>query len=295
MSIKIVFRSILLAGLALILTACSLPFWPGREADDRTTSPSTNVTPGEVAVINSDVIVTSPLSNETIKSPLTIQGRTQLDTGTIFFVIKDVAEQVMATSSVSILDTGSNWNPYTAAIEFPPPISQAGWLEVYSLQTQAEGLRDVVRLPVVFEQFKSPTVKIYFQNTEGDPNFTDCSIVYPVEREVTVTDQTNFSSQLVNAALNNLIAGPTETDKKNGFISQLPAEGIRIQKIEVAQDAAGKNIIRVDFNQTLQTGVAGSCRVTGIRAQITQTIKQFPGVDDVVISIDGKTEDILQP
>ena len=292
---KIASRSLLLVGLSLVLTACSLPAWPGRQADDRTTSPSTNVTPGEVAVINSDVIVTSPLSNETIASPLTIQGRTQLAGGAIFFVIKDIAEQVMATSSVAILDTGSNWNSYSATIEFPQPVSQTGWLEVYSLQTQEEGLRDVVRLPVVFEQFKSPAVKVYFQNTEGDPNFTDCSIVHPVEREVTVTDQADLSSQLVNAALTNLLAGPTETDKKNGFISQLPAEGIRIQKIEVAQDAAGKNIIRVDFNQTLQTGVAGSCRVTGIRAQITQTIKQFPGVDDVVISIDGKTEDILQP
>src|SRR3989344_1681162 len=117
---KIASRSLLLVGLSLVLTACSLPAWPGRQADDRTTSPSTNVTPGEVAVINSDVIVTSPLSNETIASPLTIQGRTQLAGGAIFFVIKDIAEQVMATSSVAILDTGSNWNSYSATIEFPP-------------------------------------------------------------------------------------------------------------------------------------------------------------------------------
>lgn len=295
MSMKIAYRTLLLVGLSLVLTACSLPFWPGRQADDQTTSPSTNVTPGEVAVINSDVIVTSPLSNETISSPLTVQGRTQLASGVIFFVIKDVTEQVMATSSVAVLDTGLNWNPYTATIEFPQPISQGGWLEVYTLQSQEEGLRDVVRLPVAFEQFKSPTVKVYFQNTEGDPNFTDCSVVYPVEREVTITDQTNLSSQLVDAALTNLLAGPTEADKNNGFISQLPVEGIRIQKIEVTQDPAGKSTVRVDFNQTLQRGVAGSCRVIGIRAQITETIKQFPGVDEVVISIDGKTEEILQP
>jgi len=35
--------------------------------------------------------------------------------------------------------------------------------------------------------------------------------------------------------------------------------------------------------------------VTAIRAQITETLKQFPTVENVVISIDGRTEDILQP
>ena len=32
-----------------------------------------------------------------------------------------------------------------------------------------------------------------------------------------------------------------------------------------------------------------------IRVQITETLEQFPTVDSVIISIDGRTEDILQP
>ncbi len=51
----------------------------------------------------------------------------------------------------------------------------------------------------------------------------------------------------------------------------------------------------VDFDKTLDQNVAGSCRVIAIRAEITQTLKQFPNVNDVIISIDGRTEDILQP
>jgi len=35
--------------------------------------------------------------------------------------------------------------------------------------------------------------------------------------------------------------------------------------------------------------------VAAIRAQIRETLKQFPTVDEVIISIDGRTEDILQP
>ncbi|PIP22172.1 MAG: hypothetical protein COX38_02115, partial [Candidatus Nealsonbacteria bacterium CG23_combo_of_CG06-09_8_20_14_all_39_25] len=48
-------------------------------------------------------------------------------------------------------------------------------------------------------------------------------------------------------------------------------------------------------DEQLEFQVGGSCKVSAIRAQITQTLKQFPTVDEVVISINGRTEDILQP
>jgi len=45
----------------------------------------------------------------------------------------------------------------------------------------------------------------------------------------------------------------------------------------------------------LEEAVGGSCRVTAIRSQIEQTLKQFSTVQSVIISIDNRTEDILQP
>jgi len=41
--------------------------------------------------------------------------------------------------------------------------------------------------------------------------------------------------------------------------------------------------------------VAGSCRVGAIRAQIEETLKQFPTVQNVIISVNGNTENILEP
>jgi spore germination protein GerM len=49
------------------------------------------------------------------------------------------------------------------------------------------------------------------------------------------------------------------------------------------------------FDTELERAVGGSCRVSAIRAQIIETLKQFSSVDNVIISIDGRTEDILQP
>ncbi|MBU3925210.1 GerMN domain-containing protein, partial [Patescibacteria group bacterium] len=54
-------------------------------------------------------------------------------------------------------------------------------------------------------------------------------------------------------------------------------------------------IAKVDFDERLEFQAGGSCRVAAIRAEITETLKQFPTVNNVVISINGRTEDILQP
>jgi spore germination protein GerM len=50
-----------------------------------------------------------------------------------------------------------------------------------------------------------------------------------------------------------------------------------------------------DFNERLEYQVGGSCRVSAIRAQISETLKQFPTIKDVIILINGRKEDVLQP
>ena len=51
----------------------------------------------------------------------------------------------------------------------------------------------------------------------------------------------------------------------------------------------------VDFDAQLEEGMGGSCRVSAVRAQITETLLQFSEARNVVISVDGRIEDILQP
>ena len=58
---------------------------------------------------------------------------------------------------------------------------------------------------------------------------------------------------------------------------------------------AGRRTLLVDFDPQLEFQVGGSCRVAAISSQIRQTLMQFPTVKSVIISIDGRTEDILQP
>ncbi len=66
--------------------------------------------------------------------------------------------------------------------------------------------------------------------------------------------------------------------------------GVKIQRLSIQNGLA-----RIDVNAMLEFKVSGSCRFQSIRAQIEQTLKQFPTVREVVISIDGRTDEILQP
>ena len=55
------------------------------------------------------------------------------------------------------------------------------------------------------------------------------------------------------------------------------------------------DIVKVDFDEQLEYQIGGSCRVMAIRSQITGTLVQFSEINNVIISINGRTEDILQP
>lgn len=86
-----------------------------------------------------------------------------------------------------------------------------------------------------------------------------------------------------------LLQGPTKAERTEGYRTSIN-EGVKIQRLTIQNGLA-----RIDFNEILEFRVAGSCRVRSIRAQIEHTLKQFPTVREVIISINGRTEDILQP
>lgn len=99
-----------------------------------------------------------------------------------------------------------------------------------------------------------------------------------VEREIPYTPAVG------RASIEELLEGPPEG------LSTAIEEGVEIQSINIEEGTAF-----VDFNEKLEEGVAGSAMVMAIREQIEKTLLQFETVDEVVISINGRTEDILQP
>jgi len=147
---------------------------------------------------------------------------------------------------------------------------------------------DAIYLPVeivapktgVAEQM---TVNVFFSNNKIDKDTMYCEKTYATPRLIPKTPA------VARAALEQLLLGPTAAEKKAGFLTSIN-DKVKIQKLTVENGVA-----KVDFNKQLEYKVGGSCRVAAIASQIRETLMQFSSVKSVVISIDGRTEDILQP
>ncbi|MFA4834290.1 MAG: GerMN domain-containing protein [Patescibacteria group bacterium] len=233
--------------------------------------------------------VDSPRPNQVIKSPLSITGQAR---GSWFFeasfpavLLNDKGETIVS----GIASAKGNWMtedfvPFEAQLKFSAAPGTKG--ELVLKKDNPSGLPendDELRIPVVFESATEKIkIKVYFNNNELDPELS-CNKVFPVEREIAKTEG------VARAALEELAKGPSEEEKRNGFFSNFNP-GVKIKSLAIENGAA-----RVDFNEQLEFQVGGSCRVSAIRSQIAETLRQFSTVDDVIISINGRTEDVLQP
>lgn len=148
---------------------------------------------------------------------------------------------------------------------------------------------DIILEPKKEREYLS--VIVFFSNLTEDPQTLYCDKTYPVERAVTrLSDNKNSElGEVAYLALTELINGPAGFEKDNGYFTSINAE-TKIQNIIIEGGVA-----TVDFNQAFNDGVGGSCRVQAIRSQITETLKQFSEIKEVVISVNGDSENTLQP
>ena len=232
--------------------------------------------------------ITKPRPNETIQSPLEIGGEAR---GYWFFEADFPVKLLDENGELiagGIAQAQGEWMtedfvPFEATLEFEVPETEKGVLILE--KDNPSGLpenADELRIPIRFNPVETIKVKVYFNNDRMDPEFS-CNKVFPVEREILKTQA------VARAALEELLKGATEEEKSEGFFTSINS-GVKIQSLSIKDEVA-----KVDFDEQLEFQVGGSCRVAAIRAQITETLKQFPTVDNVIISINGRTEDILQP
>ncbi len=123
------------------------------------------------------------------------------------------------------------------------------------------------------------TLKLHFQNNRLDPDMKDCRKTFEALRKTTEPP----SLQMALAAL---LAGPNGFERQKGFDSVVPSDAV-VKSAQVKGTTA-----YVDFSR-LESG--GSCQVAAIRAQIENTVRANTGVSEVVLSLNGDKEELLQP
>lgn len=235
-----------------------------------------------------EIIVLSPVQNTIITSPLIVEG---LAKGTWYFEANLPIEIVDArhrSLGKKYATATKDWMseslvPFKGEIEFQKPGTRTGYLILRKDNPSGmKGNEKSFEVPIDFEPPQKMTVKAFFNNSNLDPAFL-CDKVFPVSREVAWTEGVG------RAAIEELLKGPSEQERSMNYFSNINPN-VKIDDLTVDNGTA-----RVDFSDELGKNIAGSCRVTAIRSQIAATLKQFPTVSNVIISINGRIDDILQP
>ncbi|OGG91757.1 hypothetical protein A3H03_02060 [Candidatus Kuenenbacteria bacterium RIFCSPLOWO2_12_FULL_42_13] len=232
--------------------------------------------------------VNAPQANEAIKSPFMVAGEAR---GAWFFEASFPVK--LADENGNVLATGiataksdwmtENFIPFTARLDFPRSVTEKGYLIFNKDNPSGLPENDLeLKIPVLLPKGETEKIKLFFNNNNLDPEIS-CDQVFPVEREIIKTEA------VARAAMEELLKGSSAAEKSVGYYTNINA-GVTIQKLTIADGTA-----KVDFDKTMEQAVGGSCRVSAIRAQITETLKQFSTVGEAIISVDGRVEDILQP
>jgi hypothetical protein len=236
------------------------------------------------------VIIDAPARGARVESPLAITGKAR---GAWFFeasfpvrLIDNDGELIAQGVATALADwMTEDFVPFEALLDFS--VERETRAELALIKDNPSGLPendDRTSIPLVLlPGEETATVQVFFMNTEKDPDTSDCDISYPVSRTIKKTEAVGKS------AIEELLKGPSEEEKTAGNISSINP-GVVLKSLTIEDGVA-----RADFNEQLGFEVGGSCRVASIRSQITNTLKQFPTVGEVIISINGETEEILQP
>lgn len=247
--------------------------------------PAAPKTPPEAAnepvnSVDANLIVETPVEQASVSGPFDVTGRAKGNaTVGVEFQGKDGTVIWRGEATMPATD---EYGRFSLTVPADPALT--GAYDVVVTRTDLVAARsDTLRREVVFGIPDAVTVQVFLER-QDEAGQGNCDQVVGVNRLVSSRDS------IYRAALAELLKGPTDDERTAGLVSSLPS-GITVKS--VAADAQGT--VTADFSAALDKHVAGSCRVMAIRTQIERTLRQFPEVRGVVIAVDGRTEDVLQP
>jgi len=296
-----------------------LPLVSCRVAGETVISPLPASTPSSPCLIypgcdEEVLLITSPKPDERISSPVRVAGFSD-PTFEQHLAIQVIGADgsVIGQGGATIAADWGQRGPFEAEVAFTSPASEEpGRIVVFADSPRDGGLVHLSSVEVklagtsgspAVETPQLHTIQLYFSHTSMSES-TTC--VLPVTRTVSGGGRTEW------LALEALLEGPTPEEEAQGFFTSIPnpeeVAAFKERLMESGQpepylgDRVELRTLRiedgtayVDFSAEMKAYGGGSLRVMCIRQEVTKTLEQFPGIERVVISIDGQTEGVLEP
>lgn len=231
-----------------------------------------------------EIIVSYPKKNDAIGLPLTITGEARVFENVFGYRLlnADGKKLLEGFGETEAGDT-DELLPFSLTVNYPDPETKEGTLELIEFAVVGGKEESKIAIPVRFAQVESQLIEVHFNNTQENPAALECEKTYPAMRRVAKTPA------IATEAVAELLRGVSRAESMSGYMTALNYD------VELLKLTVRDGIAYADFNEALHKGVAGSCRVGAIRAQIENTLKQFPEIEQVIISVNGVSEGVLQP
>lgn len=246
----------------------------------------TSVAPRDTAQPTGNIRVAIPRAGDLITSwRFTLSGESRTFENTGNYRLRSADGAILAEGFFMATGEMGKFSPYSTTVEIKRAYTGNAMLDVFESSAKDGSEINMVHVPLRI-RVASPTatssLQVYFTNSQKNPGAVDCAVVFAVRRSVAST------SAIARAAIEQLLRGPTVDERRNSFATEIPT-GTRLKDIVI-----NNGLAEVDFSREMNSA-AGSCRVTAIRAQVERTLRQFPTVRRVVISVEGDSQGALQP
>lgn len=231
-----------------------------------------------------NIVVAQPVSGEEIGFPLVIAGQARVFENTLSYRVLDDAGTVLAEGNILADAQGAGqFGSFALSINYLTPTTSSGVVEVFSLFAKDGTQENGVTIPVVFpKDEETENVSVYFID-RASAQTSDCSVTHAVTRRIVNTPA------IAHATLQELFAGPLSSESQT-LETMIPSSA-KLRSVIIEDGVATVTFVQGSFS-----GVAGSCTVGAIRAQIEQTLLQFSSVTSVVLLEEGTpANEILQP
>lgn len=194
-------------------------------------------------------------------------------------LLEDEQGNVLASSSARAQGSWMNEDfvPFVSVLDYPREDSREA---VIILQkdnpSDIRELDDQIEIPVVLGPDDS-SAQVFLSSQHFDRNVSSCGQVFSIGRPVSPTMAAPRQS------LEELLNGPTVSERELGYGTAIPG-GVQIQNFD-----ASEKIAKVDLSkELLDLEVDTACSRSLIQNQISETIKNASGVEQVVITVDGQ-------
>jgi hypothetical protein len=122
-----------------------------QEKSGAAADPSAGDTPIEEASSKSGhTVVTSPLAQAPVTSPLTVSGRARAFENTVNIRIKDANGEILAETFATADGDLGRFGEFSTAINFDATTANKGTLEVFQISAEDGSERDQVVIPITF-------------------------------------------------------------------------------------------------------------------------------------------------